>query len=71
MTVKELIDKLSEYPQDSKVLVHSYEYGWDELDDTTLEEGWDTNVRSGWVGRYVLEKETEEDEPIGVVVALR
>lgn len=48
MTVKELIDKLSELPQDLRVLVSGYEGGYRDLENVGGESIFAADVNSAW-----------------------
>lgn len=62
MTVKELIEALKEHPKDKKVVVRSYESGYDEaisLESIFIEEDYG---HDWWDGTYAHVYEDDRDE---------
>lgn len=75
MTVRELIERLSEYPhQDHRVVVRGYESGFDEaaIGTTAMvaDANWDGERKPRWFdGRhgYVWEEGGDPGEPVVVI----
>jgi hypothetical protein len=55
MTKKELIEKLTGYPDDTLVVVNGYEGGFDDINGIELLEVIDTTECCDWWGRYDLD----------------
>ena len=60
MKVKDLIEKLKEYPNDLIVVSDGYEDGFDIIQDVSIRELYRDKNKSWWTGDYV------EDEIPGV-----
>lgn len=73
MTVRELIDRLSEYPQDHRVVVRGYEDGFDEaaIGTTAMvaDANWDGHTKRVWFsGRHsCVWEEGDRGEPVVVI----
>ena len=60
MTVKELIDELSKYPEDMRVLVNGYEGGFDDV--SSIKEGvFNANFYTEWY--YGKHEKTDKRSP--------
>jgi hypothetical protein len=60
MTIKELIQELQKYPEDTRVLVHGYEDGFDDVSE--VKEGvFNENVNTEWY--YGKHQEADKKSP--------
>ena len=63
MKVKELIEKLSELPENSLVIISGYEAGYEEIEEV-LSVKLKLNVNTKWYyGRHEIVDEKETGEP--------